>query len=480
MLRFLLKSMEETVLWGLLFSITFELWAEVRPKPNVIIVFSDDQGYGDLGCYGAEQLQTPHLDRMAEGAVRMSDFYVPNSLCSQSRACLLTGKRNRNNGVRRVYAPGHEGMAPEQVTMAEALRARGYATALYGKWHLGDRRHTRPTAQGFEQWYGIPYSNDMYIGPAQRFAEDCHFREGMSLAVAKGQQKVSAQAMDVSWAERKRIISENGLKDRVPLMEGDEIVECPADQSTLTERYFSKAIERIKNRDRRPFFIMITPAMPHVPLYPNSSHAGGSEARVYGDVIEEIDHHMGRLLDTLVSEAIDEDTIVIYTSDNGPSLKHGEHGGSAKPLREGKATFYEGGVRVPALFSWPQQWARGVVCAEVTSTLDLMPTILKVTGQPASRALDGNDLSTTLEQGSKGALMGMILDGDRGVMGIRYGKWKYLPHGGYRNGHKVGRPAELYDLSEDIAEKKNLRDKYPELVQKLQKLIEDGDSKHDS
>lgn len=265
--------------------------AQARQKPNVVIIFTDDQGYQDLGCYGSPLIQTPSIDRMAKEGMKLTDFYVSASVSSASRAGLLTGRLNTRNGVKGVFFPEAEGMPSEEITLAEALKEQGYATGCFGKWHLGDLKGHLPTDQGFDSYYGIPYSNDMYIGPSQEFSPHATFREGYTLARAKEDQEFVRTS--------KRADVKKKLNNASPLFEGDKIIEYPCDQSTTTRRYFDKAIDFVEHNQGQPFFVYITPSMPHVPLFASEQFRGKSKRGLYGDVVEEIDWNVGRFLDYL-------------------------------------------------------------------------------------------------------------------------------------------------------------------------------------
>mgnify|MGYP001533154659 FL=1 len=243
---------------------------QAQHKPNVVIIFTDDQGYQDLGCYGSPLIQTPAIDGMAREGLKLTDFYVSASVSSASRAGLLTGRLNTRNGVKGVFFPESEGMSSEEITLAEALKEQGYATGCFGKWHLGDLKGHLPTDQGFDKYFGIPYSNDMYIGPSQKFASNAVFREGYTLSEAKADQDFVRNAPNRATIKKR-------LNSVSPLFEGDEIIEYPCDQSTTTRRYFDKAIEFVGQNKEKPFFVYITPSMPHIPLFASEQFRGKSK-----------------------------------------------------------------------------------------------------------------------------------------------------------------------------------------------------------
>ncbi|MEM7790929.1 MAG: sulfatase-like hydrolase/transferase, partial [Verrucomicrobiota bacterium] len=315
-------------------------------RPNFIIIFNDDQGYQDLGCFGSPNIKTPRLDQMAKDGLKLTDFYVPTSVCSPSRAALLTGYYPQRVGVSGVYFPNRPGgLDPKHVTIAETLKTVGYATAAVGKWHLGDQSRYLPTNQGFDSYFGIPYSNDMFPAKDMTYAADCLFREGESL-------KTLAEAFN---GELKRG-NPMSMKNKVPLMRGTECVEFPADQRTITRRFADEGIKFITEsaESGKPFFLYLANSMPHIPLFASEDFEGKSEGGLYGDTIEEIDFNTGRILDHLEATGVAENTIVVFTSDNGPWLVQRDKSGSALPLFEGKFSSFEGGCRVPCIIQWPK------------------------------------------------------------------------------------------------------------------------------
>ncbi|MEX0980692.1 MAG: sulfatase, partial [Bacteroidales bacterium] len=332
-------------------------------KPNIILIFTDDQGYQDLGSYGSPDIETPRIDQLAGEGMRFTDYYVASSVCTPSRAALLTGCYPQRVGVRGVYFPNTgNGMNAEHVTIAEVLKGAGYKTAAVGKWHLGDLPEYLPTNQGFDSYYGIPYSNDMYPAKDMKYADDCAFREGYSLGKL-------VQIFDTLQAKRPRAI-----KNDVPLMRGEECIEFPADQTTITKRYAEESMKFIATsvKEEKPFFLYLAHTMPHIPIFTTEAFEGKSEAGLYGDCIEEIDFYTGRILDQLKELDIEENTIVIFTSDNGPWLGVGkENEGRAHPLFEGKFTSFEGGMRVPFIIRWSQTVPAGSTCTELSASIDL-------------------------------------------------------------------------------------------------------------
>lgn len=443
--------------------------SKAKKKPNFIIIFTDDQGYQDLGCYGSPDIKTPNLDQLAESGIRATDFYVSESVCSPSRASLLTGMYPIHNGVKGVFFPDSRGMDTEEVTIAEVLKPLGYKTACFGKWHLGDLVDNLPTAQGFDEYFGIPYSNDMFIGAKMNFADDVKFRNGYNLDRAKADQKLVSK-----YRTDRNKLKKLGIKELSPLMEGNKIVEYPCDQGSLTKRYFQRAIKFIEKSGEEPFFIYLTPTMPHVPLWASEKFKNKSKGGLYGDVVEEIDFYVGELKRALKSQGIDENTAIIFASDNGPWLGYGNHAGHATPLREGKFTNYEGGVRVPCIFNWPGTWDSGKKTDNILLTIDLFPTLAYYAGVKSLKTgVDGINIYEHLENTGvplKRTSLFYFLNGE--VHGIRNGKWKYLPYSGARGANKDCKP-ELFNLKEDISESNNVYDQYPEIVKKMQNKLEE-------
>lgn len=416
--------------------------------PNIIIIFADDMGYADLSCYGAEGYETPVLDQMAREGMRLTDFSTSSSVCSPSRAGLLTGRNAYRWGNDGIYHPRrNDGMPQSEVTIAEVLKEQGYATALVGKWHLGNDAPYLPIKQGFDSFYGIPYSNDMWQDFEQALAEDVLFNEGMT----------REDFYDRDNAERK-------YHAKVPLMQGTEVIEWPVEQSTLTRRYTEKSQAFIRANKEKPFFLYLAHAMPHVPLYASEKFKGTTERGLYGDVIEELDWSVGEILKTLRETGLDKNTLVIFTSDNGAALGEKEDGGSNKPFKSGKFSSYEGGSRVPCIAWLPGTVAAGKVCDVQTSTLDLLPTIAGMTGGkcPDDRIIDGHDIRGVLKGDFENVQVCDWFLYRRSA--IRAGDWKYL------NRKNRG---ELYNLADDPAESKNLIKQYPEKAEQMAKLLAD-------
>ena len=430
-------------LTGLIFSKT----------PNFIVIFTDDQGYEDIGCFGSPKIKTPHLDKLAAEGRKFTSFYSANSVCSPSRAALMTGCYPTRVSVPGVLFPRHkEGLNPDEITIAEVLKTKGYATSCIGKWHIGHKPKFLPTRQGFDSYYGIPYSNDMTIDPEAKLAADINLREGFTLD---------------------RIKNEKPKKNLVPLMRNEEVIEYPCDQTTLTKRYTEEAVKFIEKNEDKPFFLYLPHTMPHIPLFASKKFKGKSDRGPYGDTIEEIDWSVGEIMKALRKNSLDENTLVIYSSDNGPwKLKEGR-GGSAHPLRGYKFQTYEGGMRVPCIMSWKGKIPSGTVCDEIGATIDLLPTFANLAGAkiPDDRIIDGKNIWPIIS-GEKGARtphgIYYYYKGNR-LESARQGKWKV------RRSGKKSQTVELYDLDNDIAESENLSQKNPELIQTILKKMDKFD-----
>jgi|TARA_B110000037_G_scaffold207453_1_gene254442 arylsulfatase A-like enzyme len=425
------------ILFLLLNSCTPE--TEIEKSPNVIIIFTDDQGYQDVGCFGSPLIKTPNLDQMAKDGMRFTNFYSASAVCSPSRAALLTGCYPPRVGVPVVLWPASKsGLSNTEVTIADMLKQKGYATQCIGKWHLGDRPEYLPTNQGFNQYYGIPYSNDMSINRGFKLADNIVYNEGMTLDSLK----------EVKWRGGK-----------VPLMRQDKVIEYPVDQTTLTQRYTEEAIRFITEKKDSSFFLYLAQTMPHIPLYTSPEFKGKSERGLYGDVIEELDWSMGQILKTLKDLQIDENTLVIFTSDNGPwNLKNG-HGGSALPLRGFKFDTYEGGMRVPMIAQWKGKIPIQSECTEIASTIDLLPTIAHLTGaELPGNKIDGENIWSLLsgEPSASTPHEAFFYYSDTIIQAVRSNKWKF---------REVKGEVELFNLEEDISESKNIAADNPELVE---------------
>lgn len=419
-------------------------------RPNVIVIFTDDQGYQDVGCFGSPDISTPNLDNMAKDGIRFTDFYSASPVCSPSRAALMTGCYPTRVGVPVVLWPmSPDGLSPEEVTIAEMVKEQGYATACIGKWHLGDQAQFLPTNQGFDSYFGIPFSNDMSVNPEAKVSAEVLFREGKDL---------------------NKLRTEKPKKFDVPLFRDDEIIEYPVDQTQITKRYTEEARKFIVENKEKPFFLYLAHTMPHIPLMPSEEFKGKSRQGLYGDVIEEIDWSVGQVLEELRKQGLEENTLVIFTSDNGPwNLKNG-HGGSAKPLRGFKFETYEGGMRVPMIAQWKGMISPQSTSAEIASTIDLLPTIAYLSGaELPDRTLDGKNIWPLLsgKSNSKTPHKEFLYYSNTTAEAIRVGDWKLRVREGI---------VELYDLKNDISESNNLAEEQPKRVQSLQKKLDKYDT----
>jgi arylsulfatase A len=441
------------------------LWAgslAAAPLPNIVIIFTDDQGYADIGVFGAKGFKTPNLDRLAAEGRVFRNFHVAQPVCSASRAGLLTGCYPNRVGIHGALGPlSRVGLGSNEVTMAEVVKQRGYATAIFGKWHLGDSLQFLPTRHGFDQYFGLPYSNDMWpLHP-------------------------DLVRLPENDARRKR-----GYPDLL-LFDGERIAipkVTHEDQNQLTTWYTEHAVKFIEQNRHRPFFLYLAHSMPHVPLHVSDKFRGKTERGLFGDVIAEIDWSVGQVLETLKRVGVDDRTWVIFTSDNGPWLSYGAHAGSAYPLREGKGTCWEGGTRVPCIMRLPGRLPAGTESRDMLMTIDLLPTIARLIGaRLPEHPLDGMDVWPLLA-GQPGAAnphraywfyyeanqLQSVVSGD--------GRWKLqLPHTyrtlGGKPGGRDGMPVpyeqrklespELYDLANDMSETVNVADQRPGEVQRL-------------
>ena len=428
--------------------------------PNIVVFFIDDLGFGDVGCYGAEGFSTPNLDRMAEQGMRFTSFYVSQAVCSASRASLLTGCYSNRVSLLGALGPRAKiGLHEGEETIAEVLKKKGYTTAAFGKWHLGHHQQFLPLQHGFDEYLGLPYSNDMWpIGYDGRPA---------SPELAKASYPFP------------------------PLFDGNEKVReirTLEDQSMLTTWCTERAVQFIEKNVDRPFFLYVPHSMVHVPLGVSDKFRGKSEQGLFGDVMMEIDWSVGEILKALAKQGLEKDTLVVFTSDNGPWLNFGNHAGSAGPFREGKGSSWEGGVRVPCIMRWPGQISKGKVCDKMAATLDFLPTFAAISGSPLpEHKIDGINILPLLrgEQGADPRTHLYYYYG-RQLQCVREGRWKlHLPHN-YRSyqGVEPGRDGlggpyargqtdfELYDLDNDMGESIDVFDSHPSVVERLKALAE--------
>ena len=428
-------------------------------KLNFIIVFVDDMGYGDIGSYGHPTIKTPNLDRMSYEGQKWTQFYSASSVCTPSRAALLTGRLPIRNGMigskERVLFPNSKyGLPDSEITIAEKLKESGYKTAVIGKWHLGHKKEYLPLQHGFDYYYGIPYSNDM----DRINGETC----------CPGSQY---------WQKYENKKPKSSMYN-VPIIENNEIIERPADQTTITKRFSEKAIEFIKENKKNKFFIYLAHSLPHTPLYTSDEFLGKSKRGLYGDVIEEIDHGVGLIIDELKKNNLDKNTIIIFTSDNGPWLPFESHSGSAGLLREGKGTTWEGGQRVPGIF-----WGAGIkpgVISDLGSTLDIFPTLLKMSNinMVDDRIMDGISIKNTLLNHDPSKREKILFYRSREIYAVRYKEYKahFITQGAYNypagsNKKIILNKPLLYNLNVDPSEKYNIAEKNPEVIKKIKNII---------
>ncbi len=423
-----------------------------RP-PNFVVIYIDDMGYGDIGPFGAEGYETPNLDRMAEEGRRFTDFYVTQAVCSASRAGLLTGCYNVRVGI--LGALNHRanhGISPDEMTIADVVKQKGYATACFGKWHLGHHPKFLPTNHGFDEYLGLPYSNDMWPG---------HPTGGKNYP-------------------------------DLPLLDGTTVVDVDVtaeDQEQLTTKYTERAVDFIDRNKDKPFFLYVPHSMVHVPLYVSDKFRGKSPRGLFGDVVMELDWSVGQILDTLRKNNLEKDTMVVFTADNGPWLSYGDHAGTAGPLREGKGTMFDGGCREPTLMWWPGTIPAGTVCATPAMTIDLLPTIAALSDAPLPKnKIDGKDILPLIvgEDGAKSPHEAYFYYYGSQLQAMRMGRWKlHFPHG-YRT--MSGRPGgaggipnkydqakielSLFDLENDIAESTDLKEQQPEVLARMRRLAD--------
>lgn len=423
-------------------------------KPNIVLILADDLGYGDLACYGSDTIRTPNLDRLTQSGMKFTDFYMTSSVCSASRAALLTGCYPLRVGIPGVLSANVRiGIHEDEELLPELLQRNGYATAIFGKWHLGNQKSFWPLNNGFDEWLGTIGSNDM----------------------GKGRPTLEARRAGLAGVE---------------LVEQNAVVEVNPDQTHLTRRYTEKAIDFIARHKTQPFFLYVPHNMPHTPLFAGPQRVGKSERGLYGDVVEEIDWSVGRILDALETHRLTESTIVIFTSDNGPWLIFGNHGGSAGSLRGGKKQSFEGGHRVPMIVRWPGRVPAGTVCREPVVAFDLLPTLVACTGGDAPRKrIDGKDISPLLfgAASARAPHEFIAFYYNDELRAIRSGNWKLqfahtdrdapdpnaIGNDGVRGAvTTVKMPTALFNLASDIPESTDVSDKQPEIVTRLSKFAD--------
>jgi arylsulfatase A-like enzyme len=425
-------------------------------KPNIVVIFADDLGYGDIGAFGAPNVRTSRLDALAAEGQKWTNFYV-QPVCSPSRAALLTGRlpvRSGMYGIPSGTAPkvfrdnAAEGLPHTEITVAELLRAAGYRTGMVGKWHLGHEQQFLPMRHGFDYWFGLPYSHDMR----------------MTVPRSDGfRTRAYYEPKPEYWD--------------VPLMRNDEVIERPVDYRTLTKRYTEEAVSYIERNAGQPFFLYVAHSLPHIPLARSDEFVDHSGAGMYGDVIEEIDWSVGEIVDALRAAGVERNTLLLFTSDNGPWLPFREHGGSAGPLRDGKGTTWEGGVRTPAIFSWPGTIRPGTV-TDLGSGLDLLATAAALAGAdvPRDRMLDSFDLTAPLEGTGRSPRTQLFYYWDSELRAVRVDRYKlhFITSGAYGEGEPrtVHATPLLFDLAEDPGERFDVAADHPDVVARLSAVAE--------
>lgn len=432
-----------------------------QPNPNVVIIFIDDMGYGDLESYGGIQYQTPYTNKMAAEGMRFTQFYTASPICSASRAAILTGCYPNRVGIHGALLPGdHKALSPKEETIAEMLKKTGYATGMVGKWHLGDKEPYLPLQQGFDEYLGLPYSNDMWP------------------------RDYNGEPIDSTHRKHKF--------PPLPLIDGNEKIKeinTLKDQSELTSRYTERACEFIRKNKKNPFFLYVAHSMPHAPIAVSNKFRGKSEDGLYGDVMMELDWSVGQILQTLDELNLSKNTLVILTSDNGPALQYGNHGGNTGGLREGKGTTFEGGVRMPCIMRWKGTIPAGMVTNKLASTIDLLPTIVQLCdAELPSKEIDGVDISSLMFNERRASPRDHLVYyyHENSLEAIRKGPWKLVfPHRyrtykknlpGY-DGRQGAKPSDtiqlsLYNLRMDPGETLDVQKEFPHVVHDLQELAD--------
>ena len=422
--------------------------------PNIILIFTDDQGYNDVGVFGAEDISTPNLDQMAKDGAKLTNFYAAQAVCSASRAAILTGSYPNRIGIHNALMPNSKkGLNPKETTLAEMLKNKGYATAIFGKWHLGDAAEFMPTKQGFDEYFGIPYSNDMW---------PLHPQQGPIFDFGP-----------------------------LPLYENEKVIDTLTDQTNLTTLITQHSVDFIERNKDNPFFLYVPHPQPHVPLFVSDKFKGKSNRGLYGDVIMELDWSVGEIIKSVEKNGLTENTIIIFTSDNGPWLAYGNHSGSAYPFREGKGTGWEGGQREPFIIKYPKEIEAGVTIDAPLMAIDIFPSLAEVTNSELpDEVIDGKSawslLTGKTNESPQEAYFFYYRVNE--LFGVRYGKWKlYFPHT-YRtmNGQTPGKDGlpgeykmvdlkqiELYDLESDASETNNVAASYAKVIATIKKLADD-------
>lgn len=423
-------------------------------SPNIVIFFADDMGYADLSCYASTICKTPHLDQLAMQGMRFTSFYVSEAVCSASRSSLMTGCYAQRIGIRGALGPSSKhGLNPNETTIAELLKNKGYATSAIGKWHLGHRSPYLPQDHGFDEYFGLPYSNDMWPW---------------------------------HYGDQDRGVIGNPNWPDLPVFEGDNIIEYNPRQESLTPRYTQRAIDFIERKKDQPFFLYLAYSHPHVPIAASDTFKGKTGNGLYADMIAEIDDSVGQVVRRIDELGLSKDTLIVFTSDNGPWQKFGNHAGETGPLRGDKGTAFEGGVRVPAIFSMPGTIPANTETHALASTLDILPTVAAMTNSPLPHLrIDGVDIAPLLQGKTNTSIRDTFYYYYSGELhAVRQGDWKlHVPHK-WRRVKTIGNDGQpgqqdyptidlsLYHLKNDIGETTNLADQHPEIVEQLLLLVE--------
>jgi arylsulfatase len=431
---------------------------QTRKMPNVVLILADDMGYGDLNCYGATRYSTPNLDKLAAGGIRFTNFYVSQAVCSASRAALLTGCYSNRVGIAGALNPNSlVGLNSQEETIAEVLKKRGYKSAIFGKWHLGFQPQFLPLQQGFDEYFGLPYSNDMWG------------------------YNINGEHKNPNYRPLKLIDGNKEIKE----------ITSMDDQAQLTTQYTEHAVSFIDRHKKEPFFLYMPYAMPHVPIAASNKFKGKSEQGVFGDVLMEIDWSVGQIMETLTKNGLAENTLVIFTSDNGPWLNFGNHAGSAGGLREGKGTSWEGGQRVPCIMKWPGHIPEGLVCNKIAATIDILPTLATITKAPLpAHKIDGVNILPLMtgDQNANPREVFLYYYNANCLEAVRKNQWKLVfPHPsrtyeGFAPGQdgaggktaSVRVESALYDLRRDPGERYDVKDSNPEVVAELSKIADEA------
>jgi len=422
-----------------IFWLGFYVNAQKSKTPNIIIIYTDDLGYGDLGCYGNPTIKTPHLDKMANEGIKFTQFNIAANVCTPSRAALLTGCYPKRVGLHNGVLRGTStiGLNQDETILAEILKNKGYNTACFGKWHLGHQEQFLPNNHGFDEFWGFSFSNDM----------------------SKKEQA---------------LMGNSSYPYLLPLIVQSDTLELDPDQSIVTKQLTEKTVSYIKKNKKKPFFIYLTYPMPHIPLYASEDFVNQSKRGLYGDVVQELDWGVGQILSVLKINKLNKNTLVLFTSDNGPWSIYKTKGGSSGPLRGGKGTTWEGGHRVPLIAWWPDGIEKGAVCSEFISNMDILPTITKlVEGQLPKEKIDGRDISVLFDSPTHSLQeKPFFYYCKKGQLkGVRLGSLKLI---------SVKGDYQLYNVEEDISEVYNLANKQPEDVERLKSIMLQFDKELDN